>query len=280
MAAHVHAVVIDRFSGTGIEQKPDLVAVEEPLEIRMGYGPENDRQQKSLAVTMRTPGHDFELVLGFLFTEGIIQSYGQVESIKYCEDEGRQEEKENIVRVELRPEVQIEFQRIQRNFYTTSSCGVCGKSSIESVRQQCSPSKVEWKVSANLIHRLPDALLEGQRVFEHTGGLHASGLFDLNGQLTLLREDVGRHNALDKVIGAMVAEKKLPLSQHILLVSGRASFELVQKAAMAGIPMLAAVGAPSSLAVNLASDCGMTLLGFVRDGKYNVYTGRERIDLN
>jgi FdhD protein len=274
----VKNIEVKRFANFKGEVWPDLLAVEEPLEIRIGYGLPNERKQKSLSVTMRTPGHDFELALGFLFTEGIIQSFDRVESIKYCEDVGRQDEKENVVRVEVKPDVQIEFEKLQRNFYTTSSCGVCGKSSIEAVQQQCPAIKNNWSITPTFVHALPDKLREAQKVFEYTGGLHASGLFHhQTGELDLLREDVGRHNALDKIIGARLFENKIPLSIYVLLVSGRASFELVQKAALAGIPVLAAVGAPSSLAVQLAKDTGMTLLGFVRDNRFNVYATPERI---
>jgi FdhD protein len=273
----VRQVNIIRQSQSSFVEKPDLVAIEEPLEIRVGFGQLDNREQRSLAVTMRTPGHDFELAIGFLFTEGIVHSYQEIESIKHCEDLGRQEDRENVVRIELKPEVEFDFKKLQRNFYTTSSCGVCGKSSIEAVTQECPAILVQWKVSPELINRLPETLRQAQHVFEHTGGLHASGLFDQEGNLVLIREDVGRHNALDKVIGAMLIRKEIPLSNTILLVSGRASFELVQKAAMAGIPVLAAVGAPSSLAVSLATGCNMTLIGFVRDERYNIYCGEKRL---
>jgi len=277
MAAHVRPVEVTTITADKRAVRPDLLAVEEPLEIRVGFGPLNNRQQKSLSVTMRTPGHDFELALGFLYTEGIIESFDQVESIKYCEDVGRAEEKENVVRVELKPEVQPDIQKLQRNFYTTSSCGVCGKSSIAAVKVHCEILPVNWNVNADIIHALPAKLREAQRVFEYTGGLHASGLFNLQGELVLLREDVGRHNALDKVVGAMLLKNELSLTNYMLVVSGRASFELVQKAAVAGIPLLAAVGAPSSLAVSLANDCGITLIGFLREERFNIYSGSERI---
>lgn len=279
MATHVRPLEILKITADTHALSPDLVAVEEPLEIRIGFGPLAERQQKSLSVTMRTPGHDFELALGFLFTEGIITSFDQVESIKHCEDIGRAEEKENVVRVELKPDVHLDFQKLQRNFYITSSCGVCGKSSIEAVKTLCSFQSPVWKVRSDRLHFLPEELREAQRVFDHTGGLHASGLFNLQGDLILVREDVGRHNALDKVIGAMLVKNEVPLSNYILLVSGRASFELVQKTAMAGIPFLAAVGAPSSLAVTLAIDCGITLVGFLREGRFNIYSGAERIQV-
>lgn len=276
MTMGVKHVNVTKVSNSGVEQKPDLLAIEEPLEIRIGFGV-MDRQQKSLSVTMRTPGHDFELAVGFLFTEGIIQHIDQVESVKYCEDVGKQEEKGNVVRVELKPEVSIDFEKLQRHFYTSSSCGVCGKSSIESVKVACQQLGNGFFIFASLIHELPNKLRNSQTVFEYTGGLHAVGLFNQAGELILLREDVGRHNALDKAIGAMVLKKQVPLSDYVLLVSGRASFELVQKAAIAGIPVLVAVGAPSSLAVQLANDVGMTLLGFVRDNRFNIYAGENRV---
>ena len=257
--------------------KDDLIAAEEPMEIRLGFGDLGNRQQRSMAVTMRTPGHDFELAVGFLFTEGIIQTFSEIENIRYCENLGKQEEN-NVVRVELNSTVTPDFHKLQRNFYTTSSCGVCGKSSIEAVSVQCKPVTSHWSVSANLIQTLPDKLREAQEVFERTGGLHASGLFSKEGSLILMREDVGRHNALDKVIGAMLYKEAIPLDDHILLVSGRASFELVQKAALAGIPVMVAVGAPSSLAVSLAQSSGITLIGFLRGARFNVYAHAQRLE--
>lgn len=278
MSLSVKPVEITKVSAEGSKVTPDLMAVEEPLEIRIGYGALGERQQKSLSVTMRTPGHDYELAIGFLFTEGIIDTFDQVESIKYCEDVGRQEERENVVRVELKPEVKLDLEKLQRNFYTSSSCGVCGKSSIEAVHVTCTPIQDNIKVDKEVIHGLPKTLREAQQIFEHTGGLHAVGLFDLNGKLLLTREDVGRHNAMDKIVGACLFKKEIPLSETILMVSGRASFELVQKALRAGAPIMAAVGAPSSLAVTLAKDLGMTLMGFVRGASFNVYCGSQRID--
>jgi FdhD protein len=276
MKSSVQNIQLTKVTGTGSILQADLLAVEEPLEIRLGFGPMNEREQMSLSVTMRTPGYDFELVLGFLFTEGIITSNEQVESIKYCSTV-KLEEIENVVRVELKPEVELDYGKFQRHFYTSSSCGVCGKSSIDSVKVNCHPIEGELKITSNFIHDLPQKLRQAQQVFEHTGGLHASALFNTSGELILLREDVGRHNALDKVIGAMLLKNAVPLSNYVLMVSGRASFELVQKAVIAGIPVLAAVGAPSSLAVDLANETGMTLFGFVRDGGFNVYCGEQRI---
>jgi FdhD protein len=273
----VQPTEIIRVQGAQHEVTPDLIGWEEPLEIRMGYGPEQSRQQISLSVTMRTPGHDYELALGFLFTEGVVASYDQIESIKHCEDAGRQEERNNIVRVELKPDVVVDFAKLQRNFYTTSSCGVCGKSSIDAVRVACRHIPDGVTMAASVIHVLPEKLHQQQPGFEHTGGLHASALFQTDGSWIMAREDVGRHNALDKVIGAMLFQRQVPLHRHVLLVSGRTSFELIQKAAVAGIPIVAGVGAPSSLAVSLAKEVNITLLGFVRNNRFNIYSGAHRI---
>ncbi|MFN4082938.1 MAG: formate dehydrogenase accessory sulfurtransferase FdhD [Bacteroidia bacterium] len=268
---------IDKFYNNKFENSNDLLAVEEPLEIRLGFGKTQNRQQKSIAVTMRTPGNDFELALGFLITEGIINSIDDVISIKYCTEKNLIEQHENIVRVELKPEIKIDFDRLNRHFYTTSSCGVCGKSSIEAVSINCKPVSItNFSIEAEKILKLPETIKNSQLVFEHTGGLHASALFDKTGNLLFIREDVGRHNALDKLIGA-VKSKNLDLSQSILLLSGRASFELIQKSAVAGIPIVCAIGAPSSLAVNLAQNTGITLIGFLRGERFNIYSFRERI---
>lgn len=272
------AKILKRMAGSS-QAVTDLLAVEEPLEIRMGYGLPEQREQKSISVTMRTPGNDFELVTGFLFTEGIITSYDQVSHIQYCQDLGRQKEN-NVVRVELHPDVPVDFAKIERHFYTTSSCGVCSKSSIDAVHMNCIKIASGLKVSEQVINQAPDQLREEQKIFEYTGGLHAAGLFDKHGELILMREDVGRHNALDKLIGASLVKKMVPLSAYFVLVSGRASFELVQKSLVAGIPIMAAVGAPSTLAVYLAEELGMSLLGFVRNGGFNIYSNQERILLS
>ena len=249
----VRSIRIARHDGS---EKDDLVAIEEPLEIRVG--------SKPLSVTMRTPGDDFDLALGFLFTEGILQSIDDVESIRHWGSS-------NVVRVALREGVAVDLQKLQRHFYATSSCGVCGKSSIEAVRVHAHPIAARVTLEPDLIHRLPALLRGTQNAFEATGGLHAAAIVSLAGDVLAAREDVGRHNAVDKTIGALIATRSLPLAQHVLVVSSRASFELVQKALVAGIPALAAVGAPSSLAIELAQEMGMTLLGFVREGRYNVY---------
>jgi FdhD protein len=262
-----------------VTSREDLLAVEEPLEIRLGYGKSQAREQITLSVTMRTPGHDFELALGFLLTEGIIKSYQDVASIHYCETV-RPEERGNVVRIELDEQVTFEMSTLHRNFYTSSSCGVCGKSSIDALRLHApSFNKTSWKVLPEIIHSLPEKLSASQTVFEHTGGLHAVALFDKHGELISVREDVGRHNAFDKIVGEALTKNKLPLDDHLLLLSGRASFELVQKAAMSGVNMIVAVGAPSSLAVNLAKEMQIALIGFTRNRKFNIYNGEERIEI-
>lgn len=260
------------------EELRDLVAVEEPLAIRLEYGLEGQRQQRDLSVTMRTPGHDFELAQGFLFTEGIIRSARDIQSIRYCQRAKDASDAENIVRVNLSPDLPFDWKKLQRNFYTNSSCGVCGKTSIESIQTLCSPVISDsFSVSSEVIHQAPRALRKAQLIFEHTGGLHAAGLFSQNGELLLWREDIGRHNALDKLMGAALSQFQLPLSQYFILLSGRISFELVQKALMAGVPLLAAVGAPSSLAVQLAQQYGMSLLGFVRNQRFNIYSAPQHV---
>ena len=252
---------ITRVDDGRLVERPDALAVEEPLEIRLDGQP--------LSVTMRTPGHDLDLALGFLVTEGVVRSPEDVAGAINCAD--------NVVDVTLRdgaPEVSV-----SRNFYTTSSCGMCGKASIDAVRTTSAydVSADRVAVDRSVLVTLPDKLRAAQRGFDRTGGLHAAGLFDAQGNLLCLREDVGRHNAVDKVIGWAVQEATLPLTANILQVSGRASFELVQKAVMAGIPVLAAVSAPSSLAVDLAEETGLTLVGFLRGASFNVYAGAQRL---
>ncbi|MFD1811177.1 formate dehydrogenase accessory sulfurtransferase FdhD [Rhodococcus gannanensis] len=262
-----------RIGPNGPVRRPDSLAVEEPLEIRMGG--------RSLTVTMRTPGHDIDLVHGFLLGEGIIRSAADVAVIRYCD--GVDEDGANtynVLDVALAagvPEPVV----AQRNFLSTSACGVCGKSSLDAVRVKApyDLSTSTLTVSAEVLASLPDAMRSRQRVFDSTGGLHAAGLFTSDGVLLALREDVGRHNAVDKVLGWAVTEGRVPLTEAILAVSGRASFELVQKAVVAGVPMLAAVSAPSSLAVDLAAESDLTLVGFLRGETMNIYTGEQRIKL-
>lgn len=279
----VFPVKITKVNDSMFVQTDDLLAVEEPLEIRIGFGDKDNRNQKNISVTMRTPGHDFELALGFLFTEGIIENMAQIFQIKYCTELNTQKDNQNIVRVELHENVTIDFNKIQRNFYTTSSCGVCGKASIDAIKTVCNLQETppEFSILSNVILSLPQKLRAQQNVFEYTGGLHACALFDTEGNLILLREDVGRHNALDKLIGAVIGNKNQELLFHkkVLLLSGRASFELIQKAAMAGIKMICAVGAPSSLAVQTAQEFGITLIGFLRENRFNIYTEPQRVGL-
>jgi len=265
--------------GEGAGTLEDVVATEEPLEVRLAYSrPDGGRAEKSISVTMRTPGHDGELAVGFLYTEGIIRSKADIESVAPCGPPAPNG-LINVVRVELAANVDVALDRLERHFYTSSSCGVCGKSSLDAVAVQghYDLEDVEFQVSGEQLGALPDALRARQTVFERTGGLHASGLFDVAGQIVAVREDVGRHNALDKLIGQALLADELPLSAFGIIVSGRASFELMQKAMMAGLPLLAAVGAPSSLAVELAEEFGMTLIGFLKRNKLNIYTRPDRV---
>ncbi|MFE9689761.1 formate dehydrogenase accessory sulfurtransferase FdhD [Micromonospora sp. NPDC005806] len=257
-------------------RRQDTLAVEAPLEIRVGAaGP---GRRKPLAVTMRTPGDDLDLAIGFLLTEGLIRSADDVHTAQLCAG-AETPNTYNVVDVVLAPGVPEPTTDPSRNFYTTSSCGVCGKASIDSVRTRSLFAVADdpLDVPAELLAALPDRLRAAQRAFDRTGGLHAAGLFTPDGELVVLREDVGRHNAVDKVIGWAVRERRLPLAGHVLLVSGRASFELTQKAWMAGVPLLAAVSAPSTLAVELAEEAGMTLVGFLRGRTMNVYAGAHRL---
>jgi FdhD protein len=265
--------------GDDRDEHPDLLAVEEPLEIALCFGPAERRTRKSISVTMRTPGHDLELAAGFLLGEGIVHRREQIESLRQCGPPAGPLRLQNVVRVDLRPDVPLDLDRLERHFYTTSSCGVCGKASLEALQLQPCPvlARDRPAVRAAVVHQLPGRLRAAQDAFAHTGGLHAAALFDAEGRLVGLREDVGRHNALDKLLGARLLAGALPAPDALLLVSGRASFELMQKALMAGVAVLAAVGAPSSLAVDLARRFQMTLLGFVRDGRFNVYSGPWRV---
>ncbi len=269
---------IKKFNQKGVSETPDLVVIEEPLEIRLGFGNAEDRQQKSISVTMRTPtGHDFELALGFLFTEGIIASFEDILSIHYCTNAGQQAE-QNIVRVELKPHIEVNLQSLERHFYATSSCGICGKASIEAIEQKCPIlPKTDFKVSVEFIKTLPKILETNQVFFRRTGGLHAAMILNKAGA-DVLREDIGRHNALDKAIGSALQQNLLPLSESILILSSRASFELIQKSAKAGIPIMACVGSPSSLAIETAQALGITLIGFLRESSFNVYSHMERIE--
>ncbi|HEX9567969.1 MAG TPA: formate dehydrogenase accessory sulfurtransferase FdhD [Thermoplasmata archaeon] len=259
-------------------KETDVLAAEEPMEIRVETGEKKNRTTTSLSVTMRTPGNDFELAAGFLLTEGIVVRKRDLVRIEYCTDP-RIAQEYNIVSAALRADVAFRADRLSRHFYMTSSCGVCGKTSLEAVRVAARHPMPPGspRVDREAIASMPERLRQDQALFSETGGLHAAGLFDDHGKLLSLREDVGRHNAVDKVIGEAFLADRVPLSDRILAVSGRASFEIMQKAAVAGVPIVVAVGAPSSLAVSLADEFGMTLVGFARAGRFNVYAGRERV---
>ena len=260
-----------------IYQCNDQLASEEPMEIRLMYNRNDQKIQKSLSVTMRTPGNDFELAKGFLFTEGIIKCAEDIIGVQHYNGD------ENVVNVELRNDLTFETGKLERNFYTTSSCGICGKSSIEAIRTVCSfpvDHSNQPQINSAVLYSLPEILRSEQAVFENTGGLHASALFDVTGNLLLCMEDVGRHNAVDKLVGAALDQSLVPLTDSILLLSGRAGFELIQKAWMAGIKIVVAVGAPSSLAVQLARESGITLIGFLRGRRFNIYSGAQRIKVS
>ena len=282
---------VERVTGDKSRPVEDNLAIEEPLEIQLTYGPSNSRQTRSISVTMRTPGNDFDLAAGFLMTEGVIQDANDIEQIAYAGDsfnEGTESlqamdalkvgSKQNTVRVDLAPGIAVNVGSLQRNFYTTSSCGICGKASLLALRTVCPPRAANnFKVDAQLLYHLPERLRASQGVFDRTGGLHGAGLFDSMGNLLALREDVGRHNAVDKLIGSEFLADRTPARDRLLLLSGRASFELLQKALMGGLPMVAAVGAPSSLAVQVAREFDITLVGFLREDHFNIYHGSERI---
>ena len=253
-----------------LRRKEDYLAAEEPLEIRVGDAP--------LSVTMRTPGHDLELAAGFLFTEGLVQRRAQVLALEEPEPGPADENRDNVVVATLSPEAAPDFDKMRRHFFAASSCGICGKTSIDSVRSRTlSAPNPDFRLDPEILVRLPDALRESQAVFGRTGGLHAAALFDSAGKLLVLREDIGRHNAVDKVIGWALLENRVPLSEAILMVSGRGGFEIVQKAIVAGLPVVASVSAPSSLAVQLAREMGQTLIGFLRGRRFVVYSGDSRI---
>ena len=265
-------VLVTAFNGGVPSQRPDRLAAEEPMEIRVS-GP--GQEATPVSVTMRTPGGDFELAVGFLFTEGLISGREEIEQVSYCEDLSDEEQLYNVVTVRLtRP---WDSEVLKRNFYSTSSCGVCGKASLDEVEVHCQPVAPGPSVPASHIAVMPERLASGQRVFDQTGGLHAAGLFTPEGELVSLREDVGRHNAVDKLVGEALLAGGLPLSERVLQVSGRVSFEIVQKAAVAGIPIIAAISAPSGLAVEAGERFGMTIIGFSRDERFNIYSHPERI---
>lgn len=256
----------------GRSERPDDLATEEPMEIRV-EGPGGPLA--SVAVTMRTPGNDFELAAGFLFTEGLIDGRDEIRKVSYCEDLPADQQHYNVVTVSLARAFDPDV--LRRHFFANSSCGICGKATLEQVEVRCARVAAGPVVKAEVLSDLPHGLRTAQKVFDRTGGLHAAGLFAPDGTLLTVREDVGRHNAVDKVIGEEVLVGGLPLADRVLQVSGRLSFEIVQKAGRAGVPIVSAVSAPSSLAVEAAGHLGMTLVGFVRDGRFNVYTHPDRV---
>ena len=261
---------VERAGGAAARSELDRVAVEEPLEIRVGA--------QTIAVTMRTPGHDFELAAGFVATEGIVSRREELLRIEYCRDVRSPEEEGNVVLVRTTVPAEGSIDRARRILVTTSSCGLCGKGSIEAVRGSFPAIESAAMLDPAVLEALPDRLRSAQSAFRETGGLHAAGIFTLAGEPEAVCEDVGRHNAVDKAIGTLFLAGRLPLSESVLLVSGRASFEIVQKALAAGIPIVAAVSAPSSLAIDLACDSGMTLVGFLRGATFNVYCGGQRLE--
>lgn len=260
---------------SGLRRKTDYLATEEPLEIQLTAG---NGETQTVAITMRTPGNDYELAAGFLYNEGVIHAKEDVGQITYCVGSNRNLQEYNSLNVQLALPALPELPQLDRHFFTNSACGICGTAMLDDLKARDLPALDEGPfVPEALFTQLPEALRKAQRLFESTGGLHAAGLFRTDGELVALREDVGRHNALDKLIGWGLLQKELPFTDKIIMVSGRASYELLQKCAVAGAPIFCAVSAPSSLAVELAADFGITLVGFVRDERFNVYTGVERI---
>ena len=279
MAAASSAIDIERSRRGQRATTADAVAVEEPLEIRLGFAVDGVRRAASVSITMRTPGDDAELAAGFLFGESIIGRSTDIVAIAPCGPPAPDSGNHNVIRVELADGVDVDLDRLQRHFYTTSSCGVCGKSSLDALHVVGieAPGDAGLLFSDTVLTAIPARLRAAQQTFDRTGGLHAAAAFDDSGALVVVREDVGRHNAVDKVVGALLQQGRLPASRLGLMVSGRASFELMQKALVAGMPLLAAVSAPSSLAVQLAREFGVTLIGFLRGNDYNIYSGGERI---
>ena len=278
----VTSVKIDRFEGEAISKTDDLLAIEEPLEIRLAFGPKDKRELLNVSITMRTPGNDFELAVGFLFTEGIIFNNAQLNTSALFTNTNKISSTTNIIHVELSENIEVDPAILKRNFYTTSACGVCGKTSIEAIFSTCklTVASKDFFVHKEIILQLPNLLQKQQNLFNSTGGIHAAALFNIDGSLLQTREDVGRHNALDKLIGSYFLSSTTDIiipDESILLLSGRASFELLQKSAMAGIKIICAVGAPSSLAVETAKQFGITLIGFLRGNRFNIYSNSQLI---
>ncbi|MBB5345489.1 formate dehydrogenase accessory sulfurtransferase FdhD [Tunturibacter empetritectus] len=286
-----HTVSIEKILGLSSHHAQDALAVEEPLEIQLAHGPLDARSVKSISITMRTPGHDFDLAAGFLMTEGVVRDPNDIDQIVYLANRAElpatdlQTEtalpyrpEKNVVRVDLVPKVAVSLANLERNFYTTSSCGICGKASLLALQTVCPPRRKNvFQIEAEVLYQLPNRLRQAQTLFNQTGGIHGAALFNAAGELLSVREDVGRHNAVDKLLGAEFLADRTPLRDTLLLLSGRASFELLQKALMGGVSMVASVGAPSSLAVQVAKDFDIALVGFLREGHFNIYHGAEHI---
>ena len=279
MSSNSLPLTISEIRDQSRQSRQDQVAVEEPLEIRLGYETPDGRTESSISITMRTPGNDAELATGFLFTESIIRDAADIAFVKPCGPPAPDSGNTNVVRVELESGVDVDLARLERHFYTTSSCGVCGKTSIDALRVSGAkePASDQTRFDRTILTALPDKLRAAQRIFDETGGLHAAAAFTTAGELVVIHEDVGRHNAVDKVVGTLLSAGLLPANDLGLLVSGRASFELMQKTLMAGMPLLAAISAPSSLAVDLAREFNITLVGFLRGNTFNIYSAEERI---
>lgn len=278
MAVTSRSIDIEKVGGAERRPIADEVAAEEPLEIRVAASAADDRATRSVSITMRTPGNDDVLAAGFLYTEGVIRHPADIVAIEACGPAAPDTGNRNVIRVDLRADVDVDFSRLQRHFYTTSSCGVCGKASLDALRTQgIATVQSAATFSREVLASMPANLREAQATFAATGGLHAAATFDARGGLVAVFEDIGRHNAVDKVLGSMLLGGRLPATDLGLMVSGRASFELVQKALVAGMPLLAAVSAPSSLAVTLAREFDMTLVGFLRGDTFNIYSGERRI---
>jgi FdhD protein len=280
MPGSIYPIKTYQFKDGKFNAVNDMVVVEEPLEIRLGYGDLEDRSETSVVITMRTPGNDFDLAVGFLYGEGIISSREDIASIKYCYSSGEEQEEDNVVRVELKPEVQVNLSQSERHGFSHSGCGICGLTSIESAFK-LSEAKIptdSMSIKLDVITSLSEKAFEEQYNFKTTGGIHSASLFSSSGELLNIKEDVGRHNAVDKLIGNQIMKEKTIKTDAILFLSGRMGFELAQKAAMAGFPIVVSVGAPSSLAIQLGIKMNMTLIGFTKKNKFNVYCGRERLD--
>lgn len=277
MHARIAEVSVEKYKESIASVENDCLAIEEPLEIQVSHSENGSAIDSTLSITMRTPGEDSALALGFLFAEGVISSMSDVAHIEEISTGGRDKPFTAELRISLHSQVNVDLTSLQRHFFSTSSCGVCGRVVLDNLPGK-KKNSINQQIAPSILHELPNLLRKSQTLFQHTGGIHAAAAFDFDGHLLTLGEDVGRHNALDKVIGKMLnSGLNTPFTEYIVLLSGRVSYELVQKAVMSGIPVIAAIGAPSSLAVEIAGRFGLTLIGFLREHRFNVYTGHERI---